>query len=79
MANGKLEKLTIFGDDFNTHDGTGVRDYIHVVDLAKGHLKALEAKKFDSKDALSCLKLFKSNNHLGFFTYLSLLIGKFNL
>jgi len=49
VANGKLEKLTIFGDDFNTHDGTGVRDYIHVVDLAKGHLKALEAKKSDSK------------------------------
>lgn len=42
VAAGKLEKLTIFGDDYDTHDGTGVRDYIHVVDLAKGHIKALE-------------------------------------
>ena len=39
---GKLEKLNVFGNDYNTHDGTGVRDYIHVVDLAKGHIKALE-------------------------------------
>lgn len=42
VAVGKREKLSIFGNDYNTHDGTGVRDYIHVVDLAKGHLKALE-------------------------------------
>ena len=49
VANGKLAKLTIFGNDYNTHDGTGVRDYIHVVDLAKGHLKALEVMKSDSK------------------------------
>ncbi|NLX70968.1 MAG: UDP-glucose 4-epimerase GalE [Clostridiales bacterium] len=42
VAVGKREKLSVFGDDYNTHDGTGVRDYIHVVDLAKGHLKALE-------------------------------------
>lgn len=42
VAVGKREKLSIFGDDYNTPDGTGVRDYIHVVDLAKGHLKALE-------------------------------------
>ncbi len=41
-AVGKREKLSIFGDDYDTHDGTGVRDYIHVVDLAEGHLKALE-------------------------------------
>lgn len=38
----KLEKLSVYGDDYDTHDGTGVRDYIHVVDLAKGHLKALD-------------------------------------
>lgn len=38
---GKREKLSVFGDDYPTPDGTGVRDYIHVVDLAKGHLKAL--------------------------------------
>ncbi len=42
VAAGKLEVLSVFGDDYDTKDGTGVRDYIHVVDLAKGHLKALE-------------------------------------
>lgn len=42
VAVGKLEKLRVFGNDYPTHDGTGVRDYIHVVDLAVGHLKALE-------------------------------------
>ncbi len=42
VANGKLDCLNVFGDDYNTEDGTGVRDYIHVVDLAKGHVKALE-------------------------------------
>ena len=41
VAVGKLEKLGVFGNDYDTHDGTGVRDYIHVVDLAKGHVKAL--------------------------------------
>lgn len=42
VATGKLRKLRVFGDDYPTPDGTGVRDYIHVVDLAKGHLRALE-------------------------------------
>lgn len=42
VAVGKLEKIHVFGDDYDTVDGTGVRDYIHVVDLAKGHVKALE-------------------------------------
>ena len=42
VATGELEELSIFGNDYNTPDGTGVRDYIHVVDLAKGHIKALE-------------------------------------
>lgn len=42
VAKGEYEKLTVFGDDYPTKDGTGVRDYIHVVDLSKGHLKALE-------------------------------------
>lgn len=42
VAVGKLDKLNVFGGDYPTHDGTGVRDYIHVVDLARGHLKALE-------------------------------------
>ncbi len=41
VATGELEKLGVFGDDYDTHDGTGVRDYIHVVDLAKGHVCAL--------------------------------------
>ncbi|MBP0954399.1 MAG: UDP-glucose 4-epimerase GalE, partial [Oscillospiraceae bacterium] len=42
VAVGKLPKLGVFGNDYPTHDGTGVRDYIHVVDLAKGHLKAIQ-------------------------------------
>ena len=42
VAIGKLPYLNVFGDDYNTHDGTGVRDYIHVVDLALGHVKAVE-------------------------------------
>ena len=44
VAVGKLEKVHVFGNDYPTHDGTGVRDYIHVVDLALGHLKAIEKK-----------------------------------
>ena len=42
VASGQLEILSVFGNDYDTPDGTGVRDYIHVVDLAKGHIKALE-------------------------------------
>ncbi len=42
VAIGKLECLGVFGDDYDTPDGTGVRDYIHVVDLAVGHVKAVE-------------------------------------
>jgi len=45
VAAGKLEILSVFGNDYPTKDGTGVRDYIHVVDLAAGHLKALEKVK----------------------------------
>ena len=45
VAAGKLEKLRIFGKDYETHDGTGVRDYIHVVDLADGHIAALKMLK----------------------------------
>ncbi len=45
VATGKLECLSVFGDDYDTKDGTGVRDYIHVVDLAKGHVLALEKSK----------------------------------
>lgn len=50
VAVGKLKKLKVFGDDYNTHDGTGIRDYIHVVDLARGHIKALE--KLDQNPGL---------------------------
>lgn len=42
VASGRLEKLKVFGNDYDTPDGTGVRDYIHVVDLAKGHISALK-------------------------------------
>ena len=45
VAVGKRAELGVFGNDYDTHDGTGVRDYIHVVDLANGHVKALEAIK----------------------------------
>lgn len=45
VAVGKLKCLGVFGDDYPTHDGTGVRDYIHVVDLAEGHVKAVEKIK----------------------------------
>ncbi len=53
VATGKLECLSVFGDDYNTKDGTGVRDYIHVVDLALGHICAIE----------------KLNKDTGIFTY----------
>ena len=49
VAVGKLEKLSVFGGDYETPDGTGVRDYIHVVDLAKGHVKALQSLKNNSQ------------------------------
>lgn len=46
VAKGELEYLRVFGNDYNTKDGTGVRDYIHVVDLAKAHIKAIKAFDF---------------------------------
>lgn len=49
VASGELEQLSVFGNDYNTPDGTGVRDYIHVVDLAKGHIKALEKLEKENK------------------------------
>jgi len=48
VAIGKLSQLSVFGSDYDTHDGTGVRDYIHVVDLAVGHLKALQRDEDDA-------------------------------
>ena len=55
VAVGKLEKLHVFGDDYNTPDGTGVRDYIHVVDLAAGHVAAV--KKLAEKPGLIIVNL----------------------
>ena len=49
VAAGKLKQLNIFGNDYNTSDGTGIRDYIHVIDLAKGHIKALQEMKKKSQ------------------------------
>jgi len=54
-AIGKRECLSVFGDDYDTPDGTGVRDYIHVIDLANGHLKALQ--KIDSFDKVMTINL----------------------
>lgn len=48
VAKGELEYLRVFGNDYNTKDGTGVRDYIHVVDLAAAHIKAIKAFDFES-------------------------------
>lgn len=55
VANKELEILSIFGDDYDTKDGTGVRDYIHVMDLAKGHLKAIEKVMKETK--IDCYNL----------------------
>ena len=49
VASGKLKELSVFGNDYDTHDGTGVRDYIHVVDLSIGHVKAIE--KIEKEDS----------------------------
>lgn len=55
VANRELECLSIFGNDYDTHDGTGVRDYIHVVDLALGHIKAIE--KISKETGCDCYNL----------------------
>ena len=54
VAIGRLAELSIFGNDYSTPDGTGVRDYIHVVDLAQGHLKALKYLLQQTEDTLLC-------------------------
>ncbi len=61
VAVGKLEKLGIFGDDYDTSDGTGVRDYIHVVDLANGHVKAIE--KLQSNPGVCIYNLGTGNGY----------------
>ena len=59
VAVGKLKELGVFGDDYDTPDGTGVRDYIHVVDLAKGHVSAI--KKIEENCGTEALKHNTSN------------------
>ncbi len=61
VAVGKLQCLGVFGDDYDTPDGTGVRDYIHVVDLARGHVKAL--KKIEDKSGVSIYNLGTGNGY----------------
>lgn len=61
VAIGKLECLGVFGDDYDTPDGTGVRDYIHVVDLALGHVKAVE--KLADKEGVSIYNLGTGNGY----------------
>ena len=61
VASGKLEKVHVFGDDYDTHDGTGVRDYIHVVDLAKGHAAAI-----NSMDKVSEVSVFNLGTGIGY-------------
>ncbi|MFD2168226.1 UDP-glucose 4-epimerase GalE [Thalassotalea euphylliae] len=59
VAVGRLAELNVFGDDYDTPDGTGVRDYIHVVDLAQGHVKALE--KIDAHNGCHAINLGTGN------------------
>ena len=61
VASGKLEKVHVFGDDYNTPDGTGVRDYIHVVDLAKGHVAAIRGF-----DELKGVQIFNLGTGVGY-------------
>lgn len=61
VAVGKLQELKVFGNDYDTEDGTGVRDYIHVVDLAKGHLKALD--KVSKSDGVEAYNLGTGNGY----------------
>lgn len=61
VAVGKLPKLGVFGDDYDTPDGTGVRDYIHVVDLAKGHVKAVQ--KLSEKKGVLVYNLGTGNGY----------------
>lgn len=61
VAVGRLERLGVFGDDYDTPDGTGVRDYIHVVDLARGHVLAL--KHMDEQDGAEAFNLGTGNGY----------------
>ena len=61
VAVGRRDMLSVFGNDYDTHDGTGVRDYIHVVDLADGHVKAL--KKIEEKAGVCVYNLGTGNGY----------------
>jgi UDP-glucose 4-epimerase len=61
VASGKLEKLHVFGNDYPTPDGTGVRDYIHVVDLAKGHVAAIRGM-----ETLPGVQIFNLGTGIGY-------------
>lgn len=61
VAVGKLDYLHVYGDDYDTHDGTGIRDYIHVVDLAKGHVLAVE--KIDELKEVEIINLATGNGY----------------
>ena len=61
VAIGKLPEINVYGSDYKTHDGTGVRDYIHVVDLARGHVKAVE--KLARKEGVSIYNLGTGNGY----------------
>ncbi len=62
VAVGKLEQLSVFGDDYDTPDGTGVRDYIHVLDLANGHVKALDKLLKDQTE----VKIYNLGTGIGY-------------
>ncbi len=64
VAVGRLEKLQVLGDDYPTTDGTGVRDYIHVMDLAEGHVKALQGPKIENAPAIYNLGTGRGNSVL---------------
>lgn len=61
VANKELECLSVFGNDYDTHDGTGVRDYIHVVDLSLGHIKAIE--KLNTMTGIEAYNLGTGNGY----------------
>jgi len=61
VATGKREAVSVYGNDYPTHDGTGVRDYIHVMDLARGHVKALDALR--THEGLMTLNLGTGNGY----------------
>jgi UDP-glucose 4-epimerase len=66
VAAGKHQQVLVFGDDYPTKDGTGIRDYIHVMDLAKGHLKALQAMDDDLKEARGQCRVFNLGTGKGY-------------